>query len=154
MNINIKHTLQTHTTESAGSFYALNDITLEDIMDKEETADEVVVTKTPKRLPRKLNAYKRKVAYKNRLARLANECVGYPIPVIYVDTRYAGFGDNAPKYIDVANPYYKRMYRDNHGNGIYTVSKKIANRKVRRFKGELSKGSQYKRVFDYWYTVC
>jgi hypothetical protein len=31
--------------------------------------------------------------------------------------------------------------------------KNYSNRKVRRYRGEIGNGSQYKRVFDYWWKI-
>lgn len=44
----------------------------------------------------------------------------------------------------VATPYYCRCYRSK----MSSYCKKLTNRKVRRYKGEIHKGGNYRRVFD------
>jgi hypothetical protein len=94
----------------------------------------------------------------------------YPPPVIYVDKKW---DKELRRYISVDKPYYKRCYRNNHKGGRHTFYKKYANRIVRNYgigivdidediddifpynksHGQLKKGSNYKKVFDYWWTV-
>lgn len=58
-----------------------------------------------------------------------------------------GLDDN----IDIA--YYKRLYRGTHKGNRYHFYKKYSNRVVRRCKKEIKDGGNYKRCFDYWWTV-
>lgn len=49
----------------------------------------------------------------------------------------------------VATPYYCRCYRSK----MSSYCKKLTNRKVRRYKGEIHKGGNYRRVFDMWWEL-
>ena len=49
----------------------------------------------------------------------------------------------------VATPYYCRCYRSK----MSSYCKKLTNRKVRRYKGEIHKGGNYRRVFDMWWKL-
>lgn len=48
--------------------------------------------------------------------------------------------------------YYRRYWRGCHNNR-FKYWRKIAGRKVRRYKGDVHNGGFYKKVFDYWWTV-
>lgn len=87
--------------------------------------------------------------HKQHLKWLERNIQSYPSPVIY---------ENKLKvrnyyYIDNPKPYYKRCYRDKHGNGRYGYFKNYANRVVRRHNKEIYNGGSYKKLFDYWWTV-
>lgn len=60
-----------------------------------------------------------------------------------------------PEWIDEEKDvaYYKRYYRGHHNGSRYQFYKKYANRVVRRYKGEIHKGNDYKKFFDYWWIV-
>ncbi len=49
--------------------------------------------------------------------------------------------------------YYRRLYRDRYSYAYGTDYKKISNRSVRRYKGEISDGGKYRYIFDYWRTI-
>ena len=49
--------------------------------------------------------------------------------------------------------YYKRLYRDRYSYGYMINYKRIANRRVRQYKGKISGGCGYRRIFDYWWTI-
>lgn len=49
--------------------------------------------------------------------------------------------------------YYKRVYRDRYSCAYGTDYKKISNRSVRRYKGEIPDGGKYRYIFDYRWTV-
>lgn len=49
--------------------------------------------------------------------------------------------------------YYKRLYRGRCEGNWYQFYKKYANKVVRLYRGEIHKGSSYKKCFDYWWTV-
>lgn len=88
--------------------------------------------------------------YKSHLKFLSENVQYYPSPVIYIDEIYV----KGEGWVDNPKPYYKRCYRDNHKGGRYKYYKKYSNRCVRRYKGEIhNKGNQYRKIFDYWYTV-
>ncbi len=96
------------------------------------------------------NKRKRNQKYRNHLKFLAENISGYPPPVVYTNEVWI----KGQGYVDNPKPYYKRLYRNNHKGGSYKFYKKHSNRCVRRYKGEIhSKGNQYKKIFDYWWTV-
>lgn len=88
--------------------------------------------------------------YKNHIKFLSENIKYYPAPVMYTDLIYArGLG-----LIENPKPYYKRCYRGNHKGSRYKLYKKYANKKVRKYKGEIhNKGNQYRKIYDYWWIV-
>lgn len=96
------------------------------------------------------NKRERDQKYKNHLKFLVKNVQYYPSPVIYTDEIYI----KGEGWVNNPKPYYKRCYRDNHKRGRCKYYKKYSNRCVRRYKGEIhSKGNQYRKIFDYWWTV-
>ena len=116
----------------------------------EESADIIPSRNVSKR--RKRNKRERDLKYKRHLKLLARNFKKYGSPVIYNDEIYVW---RKGYYIKYPKPYYKRYYRgSNHrATSRYKLYKKISNRKVRRYRRELHNGSQYKKVFDYWWSV-
>lgn len=100
-------------------------------------------TKSDYQRPRKCNAYKRKVKYKQYLKRLAKEGCDYPSPAVPVDCN----GDYTDDPDDVK--YIRREYRGRMSKFL----KKIGNRKIRRYNGDISSGCEYKRLFDFWWEL-
>lgn len=94
------------------------------------------------------NKKERDLKHKRHLERLwdAKKNVWFP-PVLYVDCVWENH-----EMKDRDKPYYKRL-TPNHGGKYQRFYKKVSNKKVRRYKGEISKGSNYKKVFDYWWTI-
>lgn len=97
-------------------------------------------------------AYIRNVdkAHKARLKFLAENIHMYPCPVIYTDKIWIKeYG-----YVDNPKPYYKGQYC---GRGKHSAShyhKKMSNRKIRRYKGELpKKGNLGHRLYDFWWKI-
>lgn len=80
---------------------------------------------------KKKSKRERDLCYKRHIKRLASSiCVSRPASV---STR---------------NPeYYKRLYRSQHSSYL----KKVANRKVRRYKDAIFNGNDYRKVYDFWY---
>lgn len=114
-----------------------------DIYDKETTRENYSKQK-------RKNKRERDQKHKNHLKFLAENIQYYPCPVIYTDEIYV----KGEGWVDNPKPYYKRCYRDNHKGGRYKFYKKYSNRCVRRYKREIhSKGNQYRKIFDYWWTV-
>lgn len=98
---------------------------------------------------RRKNKRERDQLYKQHLKWLAEHVDYYPVPVTYEDEIWVkGYG-----YIENPKPYYKRWYRDNHRCGRFKYYKKYSNRVVRRYTDVIRNG-QYRKYFDYWYTVC
>lgn len=55
-------------------------------------------------------------------------------------------------YEPIKKPYYRRYWRSSHNNR-FKYWRRIASRKMRRYKGDVYNGGFYKKVFDYWRTV-
>lgn len=96
------------------------------------------------------NKRERDQKHKNHLKFLAENVTGCPSPVIYTDEIWI----KGQGYVENAKPYYKRLYRGRgkHSNSNY--HKKMSNRKIRRYKGELSKkGNLSHRLYDFWWEL-
>lgn len=95
------------------------------------------------------NKRERNQKYKNHLKYLTENVSGYPSPVIYTDEVWiSGQG-----YIQNPKPYYKRLYRGG-GKGMSYYHKKMSNKKIRRYKGELpKKGNLSHRLYDFWWEL-
>lgn len=91
----------------------------------------------------------RDLKYKNHVEYLAKTYPSYPPPAMPVDENgHWNFDD------PIGAVYYRRTYRGNHKRNRYSFYKKYSNRCVRRYKGEIhSRGNQYRKIFDYWWTV-
>ncbi|MCR2049748.1 hypothetical protein NSB25_21055 [Acetatifactor muris] len=110
-------------------------------------------------IPKRINHKKQKrrskrerdQKHKNHLKFLAENVPEYPYPVIYTDEiLIRGHG-----YVENPKPYYKRLYRGRgrHSNSNY--HKKMSNKKIRRYRGELSKkGNLSHRLYDFWWELC
>lgn len=106
---------------------------------------------------RRRERLKKEVQYKSYLKFRADYCNYYPSMVLPRDknrnnlwiTKSFLQWDDEEKNV----AYYKRCYRGNHNGNQYQFYKKYANKIVRRYKGEISKGGSYKKCFDYRWTV-
>lgn len=109
-------------------------------------------------IPKRINYQKQKrrnkrardQKHKNHLKFLAENVQCYPAPVIYTDAIWI----KGQGYIENPKPYYKRIYRGRgrHSNSNY--HKKMSNRKIRRYRGELSKkGNLSHRLYDFWWEL-
>lgn len=84
---------------------------------------------------KKRNKRERDLRYKNHLRFLVRHFDGQ-VGAYYVE--------------GVPKPYYVRYWRSSlHEDFRYL--KKYSNECVRRYKGELHKGSAYKKILDYWW---
>lgn len=93
--------------------------------------------------------YRDKV-YKKHLKFLADNITGYPSPVVYTDKIWV----KGKGWVDNPKPYYKRCYRGRgrHSNSNY--HKKMSNRKIRRYTGELPrKGNLSHKLYDFWWEL-
>lgn len=91
----------------------------------------------------------RDLVYKNHVKYLSKTYPSYPPPAMPVDENGCWNFDDP-----IGTVYYRRTYRGNHKGNRYSFYKKYSNRCVRRYKGEIhSKGNQYRKIFDYWWTV-
>lgn len=114
-----------------------------DIYDKETTL------KNHSKQKRK-NKRERDQKHKNHLKFLAENVSGYPSPAIYMNVIWI----KGQGYVEISKPYYKRLYRGRgrHSNSNY--HKKMSNRKIRRYKGELpTKGNLGHRLYDFWWEL-
>lgn len=97
------------------------------------------------------NKRERDQKHKNHLKFLAENVTGYPSPVTYTDEiwiRGQGYTEN-PK------PYYKRIYRGRGRRSNSNYHKKMSNRKIRRYSGELpKKGNLSHKLYDFWWELC
>lgn len=101
----------------------------------------------------------RDLKYKRHLEYISKNSNGYPSPAypvdkygIHVHTNqwYVWFPDTTPQKI----AYYKRWYRSNNGKaGSSRYHKKMSNRKIRRYKGELPNGFGCHKLYNYWYEM-
>lgn len=91
------------------------------------------------------NKRERYLKYQKHLKHLAENTSGYPTPAYYVDEIWVRkYG-----YIENPKPYYKRIYRGQRSKYI----KKLSNKKIRRYKGELSNGYMCHKLYDFWYEM-
>lgn len=83
--------------------------------------------------------------YKRKLKRLHS--FGTTRPAIwYVDADYP--------YKTVNKPYFVKSYKSlGRNKGRYYTYKKVSNRKVRYYKGDLFNGNAYKKLFDLWWQI-
>lgn len=97
------------------------------------------------------NKRERDQKHRNHLKFIAENVTGYPSPVIYTDEIWI----KGQGYVENSKPYYKRLYRGRgrHSNSNY--HKKMSNRKIRRYKGELpKKGNLSHKLYDFWWELC
>lgn len=97
------------------------------------------------------NKRERDQKHKNHLKFLTENILGYPSQVIYTDEIWI----KGQSYVENPKPYYKRLYRGRgrHSNSNY--HKKMSNRKIRRYTGELSKkGNLSHKLYDFWWELC
>lgn len=99
---------------------------------------------------KKKNKRERDQRYNQRLKFLAKNFQSYFLPpAIYTTviwTKECGLVDNL-------KPYYKRLYRNKHRTGRNKYYKKLSNRIVRQYNGELHNGCNYKKVFNLRWNV-
>lgn len=90
------------------------------------------------------NKRERDLKYKNHLKYLAkNDSRKRPMPAVYTDkvfTKKQGWVKNS-------KPYYKRKYRGRRSKYL----KRLSNKKIRKYKGELHNGYHCHKVFDFWH---
>lgn len=95
---------------------------------------------------RKLNKRERYEKEQKHLKKLESMNVRYPQPVKYVDEKWV----REIGYCKIPKPYYKRLCREK----ISSYIKRLANRKVRHYKGELHNGYQHiHKVYDFWWQI-
>lgn len=70
----------------------------------------------------------------------------YPSPVMYVTEKW---DKELQKYILLKKGYYKRLYRSKSSKH----HKRLSNKQVRKYKGRLQNGCNYKKIYDYWWAM-
>lgn len=91
---------------------------------------------------KKRNKRERYIRHQKHLKYLSENTSGYPTPAYYVDEIWIKeYG-----YVENSKPYYKRIYRGKRSKYI----KKLSNRKIRRYKGKLTKGYLCHKLYDFW----
>lgn len=84
--------------------------------------------------------------HRNHAKKISENSTGWPCGYYYNDEIYIrGYG-----YVKNPKPYYKRIYRGRRSKLI----KKMCNQKIRRYKGEISKGGNYKKIAEFWHEYC
>ena len=97
------------------------------------------------------NKRERDQKHKNHLKFLAENVTGYPSPVIYIDEIWI----KGQGYVENPKPYYKRLYRGRGRCNNSNYHKKMSNRKIRRYTGELpKKGNLSHKLYDFWWELC
>ena len=92
------------------------------------------------------NKRERDQKHRNHLKFLAENITGYVSPVIYTNEIWI----KGQGYVEAHKPYYKRYYRGSNSN----YHKKMSNKKIRRYKGELPKnGNLSHRLYDFWWEL-
>ena len=101
----------------------------------------------------------RDLKHKKHLEYISKNSSGYPAayPVDKYGNYYWGEDPRCYFWFPEYNQkfaYYKRCYRGNGKRSSSRYHKKMSNRKIRRYKGELPrKGFGSHRLYDYWYEM-
>lgn len=99
---------------------------------------------TPRR--NKINKRERHLRKERKLRKIVENSYGYPQSAMYIDKVYVkGYG-----YVENPKPYYKRLYRGKSSS----YHKKMSNKAIRRYKGELSNGQMCHKLYDFWWAYC
>lgn len=115
----------------------------------EDAYIELTIDKNDSKQKRR-NKRERDQKHKNHLKFLAENIQDYPSPVIYTDEVWI----RGKGYVKNPKPYYKRCYRG-RGKGVSHYHKKMSNKKIRKYKGELpKKGNFGHRLYDFWWELC
>lgn len=97
------------------------------------------------------NKIERDQKHKDHLKFLAENIQYYPSPVIYNNEIWI----KGQGYVENSKPYYKRLYRGRGRRSNSNYHKKMSNRKIRRYIGELpKKGNLSHKLYDFWWELC
>ena len=106
------------------------------------------------------NKRERDLKYKQHLKYLAKNCNYHPSPAYPVDKngRYYCKDDPDwlswfPEYESQEFAYYKRQYRSAGKRSASNYHKKMSNRKIRRYKGDIPSGFWCHKLYDYWWEM-
>lgn len=108
-----------------------------------ETEEAIDVGKTYSN-PRKLNRYDRNKKYKRKLINLARKNIGKWFPPAFPVNENGDWTDNIEEMYRI-----KRLYRGSRSKYL----KKMSNKKLRRFKGNVSNHGGYRKVYDLWWEM-
>lgn len=111
--------------------------------DAYETEDSDVIENNFSSKLKRRNKRERDKKHRDHLRYLSEIARDHPSPAIYKDEIYV----RKLGYIDNPKPYYRRLYRGKRSGYL----KKQSNRKIRRYKGELHKGWQCHKLYDFWW---
>ena len=95
---------------------------------------------------KRINKWERKQKYRNHLKKLHKNVGHYYLAPVWYKDKICIHGHD---YVDNQKPYYKRLYR----RRISPYLKMWSNRKIRRYKGELHKGAQCFKLYDFWWEL-
>lgn len=108
---------------------------------------------------KKRSKRERDLKHKNHLKYLAENTSGHPSPAYPVD-KNGNYYISDPEWLiwfpDDAEQefaYYKRRYRSSGKRSSSNYHKKMSNRKIRRYKGEISNGWNCHKLYDYWWEM-
>ncbi len=95
---------------------------------------------------KRTNKRERYLKHQKHLKHLYKTVGGYYLsPVRYTDEIWTkGIG-----YVENSKPYYQRLYRGKRSKCL----KRQSNKAIRRYKGELHKGWQCHRLYDFWWEL-
>ena len=128
--------------------YIADDQLSEDEIQEDDYEKELInwYSTYPVERKRKLNKRERYEKEQRHLKKLESMNVRYPQPAMYVDQKWV----RKVGYSYISKPYYKRLYRSK----MSKYAKRLANRKVRHYKGELHNGYQHiHKVYDFWWQI-
>ena len=111
----------------------------------------VEIKKKNRSKQKRRNKRERNQKHRNHLKFFAENVTGYPSPVIYTDKIWI----KGQGYVENSKPYYKRLYRGRGRRSNSNYHKKMSNRKIRRYTGELpKKGNLSHKLYDFWWELC
>ena len=111
-------------------------------------SEQLVQTEHISSKKKKRNKRERDLKHKRHLERLwdtKKKC--YYRPVLYVDYILVNY-----KKQNIDKPYYIKL-TPNHGGKYRRMLKRQSNKRVRHYKGEIPKGSGYKKIFEYQWML-
>ncbi len=95
---------------------------------------------------RKRNKRERYLKHKKYIEKMCKENPYFPA---YYKGEIMVHNGSYLEFIPNPHPYYKETHRGKRSKCL----KKMSNRKIRRYKGELKNGNMCHRVFDFWWEL-
>ncbi|MDE7425739.1 MAG: hypothetical protein K2N51_18930 [Lachnospiraceae bacterium] len=93
------------------------------------------------------NKRERDLKYKKHLKFLAENVQSCLSPAMYTNRIFIN-----GQFVKNPKPYYKRLYRG-RGKGASWYYKKLSNKKIRRYKGDILKGNYCHKLYDFWWQL-